>query len=85
MVIGDAQLMAAHDAGMVQPVRDLVFLQEALEGLVHARGVALRRRDLDHHEVAGLLALGEEQLRNRTAREPPHAAVARDPHGTETP
>ncbi len=36
VVVGHAQLMAAHDAGVMQPMGDLVFLQEALEGLVHA-------------------------------------------------
>ncbi len=85
VVIGNAQLIAAHDAGVVQPVRDLVLLQEALEGLVNARGIALRRRDLHHHQVARLLALGEEQLRNRTSSEPPHAAVTGNPHCAEAP
>ena len=34
MVVGHTQLETPHDAGVVQPVGDLVFLQETFERLV---------------------------------------------------
>ena len=67
MLVAHAQVVEPHDTGMADALHDLVFLQEAAEGLVELVLALLVPRHLQHDERARLLALGEIQLGHRPA------------------
>ena len=62
VIVGDAEIVDAHDVGMLDLAQNLEFLQEALHRLVDAGFLADGGRDLEHHHVSVACALGEEQL-----------------------
>ena len=75
VVVGDAEIVDAHDVRMADLAQHLEFLQEALHRLIDAGFLADGRRDLEHHHVAMRGAFGEEQLRHRTLRDEIDAPV----------
>ena len=68
VLIADAQVVQPHHRGAGDALGDLVFLQEAPEGIERFLALpATVARDLDHHQRAGALALGQVQIRSRPA------------------
>ena len=83
VIVGDAQIVDAHDVGMLDLAQDLEFLQEALHRLVDAGFLADGGRDLEHHYVSVACALGEKQLRHRTLGDEFDAPVFLEPGSRE--
>jgi len=85
VIVRHAQFVQPHDVGMANALADLVFLQEAPECLIDTGLIAQRRRHLECHQRADLLALRQVELRDRAARQQARAAVAGNARLTEAP
>src|SRR6185437_16718501 len=83
MIVGDAELIETHDVRVAHALRNLVFLDEARQGQVDAGLIATRGGDLQGYEGSDLLALGDVELRDGTARQQPRTPVAGDAGITE--
>ena len=76
VIIGNAELVKAHDIRVTDALGNFIFLQKTFKRLIDAGIITLRGRDLEHHQQLGLFALGDIELRHRAARQQPCAPVA---------
>ena len=83
VIVGDAEIVDAHDVRMIEPCDDLVFLQEAVEADDALRHVGDLAETLSTTSVAGPLALGEIDLAHAAAADQADAAVPADGHRAE--
>ena len=78
MIVGDPEVEDPHDVGMGDAGDDLVFLQESLERVGLLGPVGHLTEDFEHHELAGLFALGQIHRRQRRARQLADETLAAD-------
>ena len=76
VIVGDAEIVDAHDVRMIEAGDDLVFLNEAVEAHEPLGDVRHLAEHLEHHHRAGALALGQIDLAHAAGADLADAAVA---------
>src|ERR1019366_386020 len=83
MIIGDAQIVNAHDVAMLQACDDFIFLQESIETDDTFGHVGDLTEYLEHDQSARALAFSEVDLAHTTAANLPDVPMATDHDGAE--
>ncbi len=83
MIVGDAEIINAHDILMLQAGDDFILLQETVEADDALGDVRHLIEHLEHHDGAGALAFREIDRAHAAAAYLPNAAMAADHHGSE--
>jgi hypothetical protein len=79
VVIGDAEIVDAHDVRVLHVAQDLELLEETLHRLVDARFLAHRRRHLEHDHAAQVRTFREEKIGYRAPCDVIDAPVRLEP------
>src|SRR5450755_351355 len=83
MIIGDTQIVNAHDVAMLQTCDDFIFLKESIEPDDTFGHVGDLAEYLEHHQSARTLAFSEVDLAHTTAANLPDVPMATDHDGAE--
>src|ERR1035438_2977793 len=83
MIIGDTQIVNAHDVPMLQTCDDFIFLQESIETDDAFGHVGNLAEYLEHHQRARALAFSEIDLAHPTAANLSDVPMAADADGAE--